>query len=206
MLVFIDESGDPGFKIARGSSSHFVVAMVFFDEDGVAERTSLAVAEARERLRVKPEFRFSKACDAVRDEFFAAVGGFDFRVRALVVDKAAIYSERLRDTPAVFYRYFVRMLLDHDGGALSDARVRIDGSGDREFKRELGAYLRRELKAGKVRDVRFGDSCRDNLLQVADMAAGAVLRSYRGGDRDRCERWLRMLRRSGRIENIWPFR
>ncbi len=28
MLVFIDESGDPGFKLAHGSSPVFVVAMV----------------------------------------------------------------------------------------------------------------------------------------------------------------------------------
>lgn len=37
MLVLIDESGDPGFKLVRGSSSHFVVAMVVFDDFTDAE-------------------------------------------------------------------------------------------------------------------------------------------------------------------------
>lgn len=33
MLVFIDDSGDPGFKIEKGSSSVFVIALVIFDDD-----------------------------------------------------------------------------------------------------------------------------------------------------------------------------
>ena len=30
MLVLIDESGDPGFKLTKGSTQHFVAAMVIF--------------------------------------------------------------------------------------------------------------------------------------------------------------------------------
>jgi hypothetical protein len=36
MLAFIDESGDPGRKLDRGSSPFFTVAMVTFDENEVA--------------------------------------------------------------------------------------------------------------------------------------------------------------------------
>ena len=32
MLVFIDESGDAGFKLDRGSTNVFAVAMVVFDD------------------------------------------------------------------------------------------------------------------------------------------------------------------------------
>ncbi len=31
-IVFIDDAGDPGFKIDRGSSTHFVIACVIFDD------------------------------------------------------------------------------------------------------------------------------------------------------------------------------
>ena len=31
MLVFIDESGDPGFSLERGASPIFVAAMVIFE-------------------------------------------------------------------------------------------------------------------------------------------------------------------------------
>ncbi|MBI2315295.1 DUF3800 domain-containing protein [Candidatus Daviesbacteria bacterium] len=33
MLVFIDDSGDPGFKLDKGSTSHFIIACVIFEDD-----------------------------------------------------------------------------------------------------------------------------------------------------------------------------
>ena len=33
MLVFVDESGDAGLKINQGSSPHFVVALVVFEDN-----------------------------------------------------------------------------------------------------------------------------------------------------------------------------
>jgi len=47
MIVFIDDSGDPGFKIMRGSSAVFVLAFVIFNDELEAEKTSLLLAGAR---------------------------------------------------------------------------------------------------------------------------------------------------------------
>ena len=33
MLVFVDESGDPGLKLNKGSSAYFIVALVLFEEE-----------------------------------------------------------------------------------------------------------------------------------------------------------------------------
>jgi len=205
MLVLIDESGDPGFKIVRGSSPHFIVAMVIFRDYPQAERTSAAIANARTLLRVHPEFKFNKCCDQVRDRFFETVLPFDFTIRALVVDKAKIYSEHLRENKEHFYNYFVQLLLRHDHGVLSSARVKIDGSGDREFKRELGRYLRQQVQVGKIQSVKFAESHRDNLIQLADMTAGAIARSYRPESRDNPHRWRQRLANAGKIEDVWDF-
>lgn len=205
MLVLIDESGDPGFKVVKGSSSHFVIAMVIFPNFKEAERVSEVIGRARDRLRVKPEFKFGKACSKVRDGFFEGVLPFDFKVRALVVDKSHIYSENLRTSTERFYNYSVQLLLRHDGGSLKDANVKIDGCGNREFMRELNAYLRRAIPQGKVAKVRMYDSRSDNLLQLADMCAGAILKARREPPaRDR--RWLDQLQRAGRVEDLWDFR
>lgn len=207
MLVLIDESGDPGFKLVRGSSSHFVVAMVVFEDFAEAERASAAIAALRVRLQIKAEFKFSKSHDRVKDEFFACVCAFRFKVRAIVVDKSAIYRDSLRERKDLFYNYFVQMLLRHDDGVLKDARVKIDGSGDRRFKDELNGYLRKQLAAGQIQSVKFAESHRDNLIQLADMVAGAILRSYRDEqDRKRAVRWRRQLTDAGRVGNIWDFR
>lgn len=204
MLVLIDESGDAGFKLARGSTPHFVVAMVIFDDFKEAERASGIIETARTTLHIRTEFKFNKCSALVKDGFFGAVASCKFTVRAIVVDKAKIHSDNLRDNKDLFYNFFVKQLLQHDGNALNGARVKIDGSGDREFKRELAAYLKRESAEGKIASVKFAESHRDNLIQLADMVAGAIARSYREDDRSQHDRWLKML--NSKIRNIWNFR
>lgn len=193
MLVLIDESGCSGFKIDKGSTPYFVVAI-----------TSAAIAATRKALGVKPEFKFSKLSDDRKDEFFRTVAKRDFRVRALVVRKEAIYSPKLRTDSDSFYNFFVKELIRFDDGVLKDASVKIDGSGDREFKRSLTRHLRAQAGPGKIRKFRFVDSKADNLIQLADMCVGAISRSYRPGARDFHDRWRRMLRK--RIDDVWEFK
>jgi hypothetical protein len=102
VLVLIDESGDPGFRIVQGSTSHFVVAMVIFHNLAEAERTSLAIGAIRDKLRVKAEFKFTKSAAQVRDGFFGAVCNFNFQVRAIMVDKAAVQSPHLQTATESF--------------------------------------------------------------------------------------------------------
>ena len=201
MLVFIDESGCPGFKFARGSDPVFGIGMVIFangEDARITEQTMLAL---RQRLRHKPEFRFSKSSHALRDAFFSALANCPFVVRALIVRKDALYSQHLRTSVDGFYNYFVKMLMAHDGGLLQAASVRIDGSGSQEFQRALGTYLRREL-GQRIKDVKMSDSARDPLMQLADMCIGAITRAER--ERSDAARWRDMLGR--RIGNVWWFR
>lgn len=69
MLVFIDESGCPGFKFTRGSDPVFGIGMVIFADRAAATRTEQAIAAVRQRTGHKPEFKFSKSSDRLRDEF-----------------------------------------------------------------------------------------------------------------------------------------
>src|SRR5271167_1787958 len=96
MLVFIDESGDPGFKLEKGSSAVFTAALVAFRDVDQARATHAAIDATAVRLHVRPEFKFSKCRPGVRDAFFEAVNPFAFSVRAIVVQKSRIYSTHLR--------------------------------------------------------------------------------------------------------------
>jgi Protein of unknown function (DUF3800) len=202
MLVFIDESGCAGFKFVRGSIEHFVVAMVAFRDRTVARRTDEIIRQTQIDLNIYPEFKFSDSRDAVRDEFFRRVVDQRFEVRAIVVHKPSMNCTHPRGHRERFYNYFVKNLVKYNANAMTAADVRIDGSGDRVFKRELNAYLRRESPAGCVSSVRFIDSRRDHLIQLADMCVGAIARSYRA-DRGNPGRWREMLR--PRIANVWEF-
>jgi hypothetical protein len=81
MLIFIDESGDPGFKMEKGSTAAFIAALVAFKDHSVARKTQATIDALATRLRIQPEFKFSKCRDEVRDAFFSAVKPHDFCVR-----------------------------------------------------------------------------------------------------------------------------
>lgn len=203
MLVFIDESGDSGFKLDRGSTPVFGVALAAFASAKEAQRTDAIIRDAREQLRVKPEFKFSKAHPNVRDGFFEAVSGCDFRVRALIVQKDLIHSGRLRSRKEEFYQFFVKSMLKFDEGMLQNAKVVIDGSGERTFRQDLKAHLKRHTAPGAIRDVKLHASHGDPLVQLADMCVGAVARSYRP-ERDDHDRWRKMLR--PKLDDVWEFK
>lgn len=176
--------------------------MVIFESKESARTAEKAISDAKARLRVVKEFKFNATADPVRRGFFDAIGSCEFRVRALVVDKARIRSMHLKTHKEQFYGYFVRQMMTWDGGRLRGAHVRIDGSGDRTFKREFVSYLRRQLTADRMKSCEFSDSSRDLLIQLADMVVGAIARSYRQ-DRPDKDLWRQMLAK--KIDDVWDF-
>lgn len=181
------------------------MSMVIFDEHDAAQSTADQIHRAAHAYGVRPEWKFNKLKRSARDGFFQAIRDASFRTRAIVVRKELINSRHLKNNPAEFYRFFTRLMMHHDGGAIQNAKIVIDGSGDRQFKRAFAAYIRRELNPGTVRKLDFKDSKRDPLLQLADMTAGAIARSYRN-DRVDGQRWRQMLTRHGQLEDVWDFR
>ena len=204
MLIFIDESGDPGFKLGRGSTSHFVIAMIIFDKNEDAEFTSKVIRDALIDLKIRPEFKFSKSSDIKKDEFFARIKSCPFRIRALVVDKEKIYSKNLREDDEKFYNYFTKILMNFPELKLNNVSVKIDGSGDREFKKELNRYLRSQIKSNLKLKIELVDSSKNYLIQLADMVAGAIAKSYPNQIRQTNNSWKQSLGK--KIENIWDFK
>lgn len=202
MLVFIDESGDAGFKLESGASPIFVVAMVLFANQEEAAATQKAIEQSPALQSHKREFRFTKCSNEIRDLFFETAVNCPFRVRAIVVQKEIIYSPRLKADKDRFYEFFVKEMMKHDRGAIRNAKIIIDGSGDRAFRQNLNAALRRKLGEGVIKDIRLKNSKNDVLVQLADMCAGAIGRSYR--NRPNKDRWRRMLQ--PRLDDVWEFR
>ena len=183
MLVFIDDSGDPGFKIDRGSSLVFVIACVIFDDELEAEKTAVAIKEFRRELKFPDsvEFKFSKSSREVREKFLRIVNGYIFNIRCLVIEKKLIHSQKLRSNKNSFYSYAVKLLLEHNSGSILEAKIRIDGSGDRTFRKSFTTYLRKQLNSDQkkvVQDCKLVDSKSNVLIQMVDMVAGSIRRSY----------------------------
>ena len=207
MLVFIDDSGDPGFKLDKGSTKYFIIAMVIFNDDLEAEKTAVAIKEFRRGLKWSDyrEFRFYKLSRDIRLKFLEKVKQFDFRIRSLVVNKAIIRSDELRNNKDKFYAYFIKEVLKHSGGKILDAKIKIDGSGDRVFRRNFLSYLRRELNGGGqniLKHCKIEDSQSNVLIQLADMIAGTINRSY--SEKSDAKEYKAIIAK--RIDDEWQFK
>lgn len=206
-LVFIDDSGDPGFRLKQGSSPVFVIALVIFDDYLEAEKTSLAIKEQRRKLKVSDryEFKFNKTNRRFKDSFFSSVKKYEFRIRAIVADKQIIHSPRLRSEKEDFYNYMIMQVLKQSKGKIQNAKLRFDKRGEKSIRDQLRVYLSNKLdnKNSKIfSDLKFVDSKQNTLVQLADMAAGSIFAEKTGKD----SKYLEILKNAGRVENIWPFK
>ena len=192
MLVFVDESGDAGIKVTKGSSAIFSLAMVCFADDSAAHSATDAVERVASTLRHKSEFKFSKCRDEVRDAFFTELIKHDFEIRGLVADKRLIRSNSLKSNRDRLYMYYLEQLVRRHADALRNATMFIDGSGGQQFRLSLRGELRNLLPAGSIVDVKLRNSTSSRLLQLADMCVGAIYRGVRP-DGIRNDRWLRQV-------------
>lgn len=208
MLVFIDESGDAGFKIAKGSSLYFVIVLIIFDDPLDAEETALKIKQLRKKLKKsdKFEFKFNKCDRALRKKFLLDIKDSKFRIRAIVFNKQHIYSSYLRTKKESFYGFALRMVLDKNNDTIKNAKIRIDGSGEKAFRKQLTTYLRTYLNLATkkvMHNLRFRDSGKDVLIQLADMVAGAIRRSY---DKDKKDSEIYRKIINKKEEDIWEFK
>jgi len=206
MLVFLDDSGDPGFKIGKGSSNIFVIVLIIFDDHLEAEETALKIERLRRELGKDDrfEFKFNKCSGVIRCHFLSTVADCKFRIRAIVMEKEKIYGKELRKNKESFYAYTIKTVLKHNNGTIIDARLKMDGHGERKFRREFLAYLRQELNRSDKKIIahfEFVDSKKNVLIQLADMVAGAIYRFF--SNKTDANIYREIIKR--REEDVWIF-
>ncbi|MEZ5690232.1 MAG: DUF3800 domain-containing protein [Rickettsiales bacterium] len=202
MLVVIDESGDAGFKPA--SSSHFVIGMIIFDNFNDAEGTANIINKIKREIGFKREFKFSHSDNRKRDVFFNNIRKAKFKIRIFVIEKKLIYSHNLRQNNTLFINYCLKNLMKDGSHRLRDAVVKIDGTGNKVFKKECASYLRKEIPSGIIKDIKFRNSKNDVLIQLADMIVSAYSRPFNNADKQDSFRWRNMF--ENKIENVWNFK
>lgn len=208
MLVFIDDSGDAGFNLQKGSSRIFVISLIIFNDELVAEEVSLALKKLRRNLKFPDtvEFKFNKSQKPVREKFLKTINPYSFKIRSLVIDKKLIRSQELQGNKNSFYGYAIKTALKYNDGSILDAKIRIDGSGDRIFRKSFLSYLRRQLNFGQkkvMKNCQLIDSKNNMLIQMADMVAGSVRRSY---DKAKTDSGLYKQIIAKHIEDEWRFK
>jgi hypothetical protein len=207
MLVFVDESGDPGLKLGQGSTPHFVVTLVIFKDLRVTERVNKAIKAYRVKINFysQAEFHFTKLKDTYRIGFLEAVAPFEFEYYSIVINKEKLKGPGFHFKNS-FYKYSCRLVMNNAKKVLSNASVIIDGSGDRKFRRELAEYFRKQVNdadnPNRVVKVQMHDSKSDDLVQLADMICGAVARSY--SDKPDAKLYRQIIQKREAEVQFWP--
>lgn len=184
MLVFVDESGDPGLKIDQGSSRYFVVALVIFEDNDEAQAADDRITLLRREMRLDPrfEFSFNKCRREFREQFLRAIAPYQFFYYGIAVNKDPnkLWGEGFQHKES-FYKYTCSLVFENAKAFLDNATVIIDGSGSKDFRKQLERYFKRRINVPGQRfisKVKIESSWRNNLLQLADMVAGAIHRSF----------------------------
>ncbi|MDR1512180.1 MAG: DUF3800 domain-containing protein [Propionibacteriaceae bacterium] len=181
--VHIDDSGDAGLKFGKGSSRHLVMAACVFDSGSEIERTAEAITALRVRLGHGADWEFKHAkAQAQAEELFHTVEPFDFYVRAIIIDKTTLTSQRLGTTNLKYFA--ITELLTHGTWPIHDAKVVIDGKDSKAFSMATSTYFRKTVNAeqpGAIKRVTMEDSKKNVLIQLADMVAGTIHRAERTG-------------------------
>lgn len=194
MLVYIDESGDTGLKIYNGSSLYFVVSLVLFEdnEEAIACDQRIELLKKELRFNKNKEFKFNKLKREERIAFIHAVLPYSFFYFGIVIDKdpKKLYGDGFKVKES-FYKYACSLVFENAKPYLHEAIVVIDGSGSREFKKQLRFYLKRKTGMGIIKKVKIQNSCNNNLIQPTDIIAGSIHRSFSNkGDKEVYRRLL----------------
>ncbi|MBR3256759.1 DUF3800 domain-containing protein [Candidatus Saccharibacteria bacterium] len=177
-LVFIDDSGDPGFK-EGASSSNFIMASAVFIEPKTASEVNHAISDFRRSLgwRENAEFKFRKTNKRIIKQLLEIISRYNFQIYAVYVDKTGYKTIFPLFDKEKLYNWTIKELLKII--PLSDASIKIDGRSTKEHKRRVSSYLRHEIntKTRKIKEIKTEDSVKDNLIQLADLIAGSINRS-----------------------------
>ena len=195
-LVFIDESGDPGFDIEHGASSYFAIGVVVFPSYADAQCMEREITLLKENLGIRGELKFSKSSHERRIAYLQAINKCNFYAKVLFVDKNKITSQELKTKPARFYNFFLKQVVKHS--QIKQAKITLDGKSNKAFILELKTYLRKS--ADFSGEFVMKDSKKDVLVQVADSITSAV-----AWDRKNAKNTYHSLIAESKL-NIWDFK
>jgi len=207
VLVFIDESGDPGMKGRPGSSELFAVTGVLFEENEEAAACEEKIKQCRRALGLHPnfEFHFYSCSDKFRGSFLSAVSQAGFFYHTVVLNKSKLWGKGFQEKDS-FYKYTTSLVFENAKPNLRNATVVIDRCGNREFRQQLAKYLKRKMNEGDrtlIKSVKMEPAHSNSLLQLADMVCGAVTRSFNLSKDDRMKFRGLIKHRELRVQ-VWP--
>ena len=179
MIIAVDDSGDPGIKLGKGSSNYFLIAAVLFEDDLDAEETALKMKRLRKELGWKEnhEFKFRKLSPELRLKFLETVKDLSYKIVIFELDKTTLKDVRIyRNDASKLYNAVILETIKAFGDSVKSAHIYVDGEGGNDYRRKVKSYFRKNLPKQMMKELSYQDSKKNNLIQLADMVVGAARR------------------------------
>jgi hypothetical protein len=171
----LDESGDTGFRIGRGSSEFFVLTLLLIDDPLPLQ---VAIDDLRHDLGFPrlTEFKFNKSRGPIRERFLRIIAAHELAIYAVVVNKLLLLGRPELRQIGDFYDFVARVALLWHRDALSNTLLVLDERAkSKQVQRATNAYLRHAVNTDPerpaLRDIKHVPSLKNNLIQATDMAA-----------------------------------
>ncbi len=176
----------------------------------LVENARIHTAPDGTTFRVSKEFKYSKCKDTHKDRFFEEIAEAKFRVRAIILDKELLWSDRLLAQPGHLKNELIFQLMSSHFGTIDDAKLVIDGQDTRAFEISDRDHFMARVNGrtpGTLREVEFADSAKNGLVQLADMVAGAIRRRVETGEAKAIEHMTSFVTRTRRANGgtYWHF-
>lgn len=155
-----------------------MISLILFEDNEEAVSCDQRIQLLKRELRLPEnfEFKFRRLRKDQRIKFFEAVLPYSFFYFGIVINKEKLYGEGFKVKES-FYKYTFSLVFTNVKPHLKDAIIVIDGTGSREFKRQLKTYLRKKIGTSIIKKAKLQSSEKNNLIQLADMIAGSIYRS-----------------------------
>jgi hypothetical protein len=173
-----DEAGDVSQNFAGGASRYFVFTIIGTN-DGDKLRKVLSKVRSELELPDHFEFKFnSMNSRMLRERTFQSLADADFQAWSVIADKTTLPRPFELLHRLEFYIFFVTEVLEMIPlNSQKNAVLILDEFGDPE---EMIIRLRRYMKQRQIpkhfRKVIAKRSDSDDLIQIADLVSGAILR------------------------------
>jgi hypothetical protein len=189
--VFIDESGDPGFKLGEGSTQYFLMGFAYFPSQNYKDSIDLIKGDIKSKTGRSPkEIKFNKSSHEMRMLLLQLLVENNGQFGYIYVNKMKIY-EYLRGHPEINYIYN-QMIFYLIENLIEQEQVRdhitlyIDQrSKNKDIKKNISTYLKRQIDpilSPYRLYARFEKSHNSRGVQCADCICGSIRRMIEEND------------------------
>jgi len=190
--IYIDDSGDAG--IEKSNTDQLVIAAVVVADEAIKNSLTDAINRFRRDLgwNELDEFKFSKMNKETLVKLISFIRDYDYKAYVVVLDKKKIDKGYTVEGSIPIFNFTLKELLKRVGK--NKQMITVDGKFSKKKATEVRAYLRQHLRKAGIVDAKimFSDSRKEPLIQLADIVAGAIARSYK--DKPDAQRYLELLK------------